>query len=144
MHKLVQELWGVFFISPRRPLEVASKYPLKPPSLKQTALTLPRSDTGCPNPPAVCYRPPHLHHMVCCRLPLSPTGCRRLRLGSSPHPGEARHNIADAPGVCTGFFLMTVANRVKEKLGCLYRVLLNDGGKPRSGEAGVSTRRGAA
>jgi len=33
-------------------------------------------------------------------------------------PGEARHRVAAAPGVSTGFFLMTVANRVKKILGC--------------------------
>ena len=78
MQQLVQELWGVFFISPRRPLEVASKYPLKPPSLKQTALSLPQSAAGCPFPP---------------------TGCRRLRPGSSPPPPERRGIILPLPRV---------------------------------------------
>ena len=38
-------------------------------------------------------------------------------------PGEARHNIAAAPGGVTGFFLMTVTNRVKKKPGFILLVL---------------------
>ena len=80
MQQLVRELWGGVFLFPlHRLLQAASKYPLiKPPSLKQTALSLPQSAAGCPFPP---------------------TGCRRLRPGSSPPPPERRGIILPLPRV---------------------------------------------